>query len=107
MKNARWNDQNIAAINYDVRIHGENIFCCCGAKVICVTPNNDGREPFFKTTGREDSRHRSGCGEVRHLYINYIEKATKYIDTVGAVSDKELIAIPFNLGHEKRLAKEM
>jgi hypothetical protein len=96
--------QNISANEYDVRVHGQEIFCECGARVICVTPNNDEREPFFKTTGNGDSRHREGCSEIRNLYINNIEQAIRYVDTVEPVLDKELVMISFELGKKKALA---
>lgn len=105
MKSAKLrNGRGFLATEYDVRVHGEDIYCDCGAKVIHVTPNNDERDPFFKTTGRGDSRHKEGCREIRNLYINHIKEGFRYVDTIKSLPDDELIVISLELGKKKAIA---
>lgn len=91
------NGEKLPAKDYNLRVHGSAVYCKCGARVICVTPNNDDRESFYKTTGSKDSKHDNNCSEIRRLRINMVEKGVKFSAAIKAVQEEQQRTISLNL----------
>ena len=71
----------VSANEYDADTHGHRIFCIdrnCQAPVIHV-PSSKNAAVHFKTTGKNDSKHKQGCGFFEPLdAVESIQKLEEY-----------------------------
>ena len=77
------NGKMINARDYDSKLHGTRIVCMdptCRAPVIFVQKSND-VSPYFKTTGKHESKHAETCGFYKTLsFTETIDKISEYQD---------------------------
>ncbi|NPV72892.1 MAG: hypothetical protein HPY89_03690 [Pelotomaculum sp.] len=90
----------INAQEYDPLIHGKLMFCVsCKVPVIYIGPDQNDREPFFKTTGRGKSIHKKDCRERRMLVVfDSVKTINRYTTDIGKVDldDEYLINLDFS-----------
>ncbi|MDC3424393.1 hypothetical protein NC797_07715 [Aquibacillus sp. 3ASR75-11] len=82
------NGQVITAREYNTDVHGTRLFCIdksCKVPVIFV-PGNENVSPYFKTTGKHDSKHNEGCGFYKPL--TFVESVKKVEEYQGDLLDK-------------------
>lgn len=95
------NNKVVTAKNYDVDVHGHSIRCIdshCNVPVIFIAAG-DGLTAHFKTTGRNDSIHRDGCGFAKKLtFHETVAKVQQYQDHLKSHGLRE---IPIKLNFDK------
>lgn len=89
----------VSSLEYDANVHGHRIFCLdkkCKAPLIFVQ-GNDTRAAHFKTSGKGDSVHRSGCGFYQPLdLVESINKVKEYQQD-GVQNDMKEIVIRLSM----------
>lgn len=77
------NGKVITAREYNAEIHGNRLYCIdnsCKVPVIHV-PESENTTTYFKTTGKNDSKHAAGCGFSKPLtFVESIKKVGEYQD---------------------------
>lgn len=95
------NNKVVTAKSYDSDIHGFSIRCIdshCLAPVIHINAG-DGVAPHFKTTGKNDSVHKEGCGFAKKLsFYESVAKVQEYQDNL---KEHGLREIPVKLNFDK------
>lgn len=102
MKNALLpNGKIVNAKEYDPMIHGDKIYCCgCRKPVSHSSAKNSNIEPYFKTTGKGESKHAPDCSEKREVkQIKTIKKLNKYTINISKINQNDLHVIKVHLGN--------
>jgi len=88
------NGKVVTAQEYSVDIHGNRVFCIdrsCKVPVIYV-PESESTMSHFKTTGKNDSKHKPNCGFFKPLdFIDSIKKVEEYQNELLDKGMKETI----------------
>lgn len=90
----------VAARDYNVDTHGNRLYCIdksCKVPVIYVG-GGDNLSPYFKTTGKNDSKHAANCGFFKPLnFVESVQKVDEYQDDLLEQGIKEtVVRINFN-----------
>jgi hypothetical protein len=93
------NGKIVSSLEYSGELHGSRIFCLdsnCKAPLIFVS-GNETRTAHFKTSGKGESIHKSGCGFYQPLdFMESINKVKEY-QQQGILNDIKEIVIRLSM----------
>lgn len=76
-----YNGSVVTAREYSKEVHGNRLFCIdsgCKVPVIHI-PESENKAAYFKTTGKNDSKHATGCGFSKPLtFEESVKKVEEY-----------------------------
>lgn len=94
------NGEVIDALEYIESIHGREVYCIdrsCKAPVIYVS-GTETKSPYFKTSGKHNSKHNHDCGFFRTLdFMESLQKIEDYQkELIGTGFKESIIRLNFN-----------
>lgn len=76
------NGNVVAAKEYNAETHGNRLYCVdqsCKNVPVIYMPGTENVTPYFKTTGKGDSKHSEQCGFYRTLdFVESVKKVEEY-----------------------------